>query len=478
MKRVFVLLPILFLGFYIMFPDMAFATTEHATFESIYKESSSIGWIVAGLFALVAGAVIIATGGTASPIVVGIGSWVGGLMGLSGIAATNAGLALLGGGSIAAGGFGIIGGAAVITAALSFSTDVVFDYTIGKAMSTYSYSKLEESSKNMVTLPMPVNESGSDSYEDALDILKAVNQEESISNNANQQAIEKAIRRLDKENEALDINNLLKNETLLSLLYFISNDYKNAKEHSEAAIKYARAAKLRRTLPAFIYSASSIYDEQFDFTGITRNYFRYSVLAEPENPLIPLLFSIYLDRLTLRVNDGYLDEVDLLNKIFLIMKDADLKDYYLQDYTIILARYFVQLKLDQQKISYLATASNDKIKRSPKTLAVVNESFTEYKNLLNGANMVMNEMLLLQSSDDESRDKVAEFHALLIKYIQDSNRLENLIVKFKAYQAEHVGIEKNEKSEWISNLLIIGVFIVLLIGILQLTRKKQSAPRG
>ncbi len=69
------------------------------------------------------------------------------MMGLSGIAATNAGLALLGGGSIASGGFGIIGGTALLTAALSFGTDVVIDYTIGKAVSDYKYSNLVENSK-------------------------------------------------------------------------------------------------------------------------------------------------------------------------------------------------------------------------------------------------------------------------------------------------------------------------------------------
>lgn len=51
------------------------------------------------------------TGGLAAPL---IGSAVGGAMGLSGAAATSAGLALLGGGSVAAGGLGVAGGTAVI----------------------------------------------------------------------------------------------------------------------------------------------------------------------------------------------------------------------------------------------------------------------------------------------------------------------------------------------------------------------------
>lgn len=53
------------------------------------------------------------TGGMAAPL---IGSAIGSAMGLSGAAATSAGLALLGGGSLAAGGAGMAGGAALVGA--------------------------------------------------------------------------------------------------------------------------------------------------------------------------------------------------------------------------------------------------------------------------------------------------------------------------------------------------------------------------
>jgi hypothetical protein len=56
-------------------------------------------------------AIGIITGGAAAPL---IGTAIGGTMGLSGAAATSAGLALLGGGSMAAGGLGMAGGMALI----------------------------------------------------------------------------------------------------------------------------------------------------------------------------------------------------------------------------------------------------------------------------------------------------------------------------------------------------------------------------
>ncbi len=63
--------------------------------------------------AVVAGgaAVGVLTGGLAAPL---IGGAVGGALGLSGAAATSAGLALLGGGSVAAGGLGMAGGTAIL----------------------------------------------------------------------------------------------------------------------------------------------------------------------------------------------------------------------------------------------------------------------------------------------------------------------------------------------------------------------------
>lgn len=54
----------------------------------------------------------VATMGVAAPL---IGAAVGGALGMSGAAATSAGLAFLGGGSIASGGFGMAGGAALLT---------------------------------------------------------------------------------------------------------------------------------------------------------------------------------------------------------------------------------------------------------------------------------------------------------------------------------------------------------------------------
>lgn len=425
--------PFLFTGLLVLLlPNLVFAASEYATFEAFYQESSAIGWILAAVVALIVGAIIFFTGGTASPIVAGIGSWIGGMMGLSGVAATNAGLALLGGGSIASGGFGVIGGTALLTAALSFGTDVVVDYTIGKAVSEYKYSNLTEYSKKMTTLPLPMSDSGPEAYEDALEILEGVDKDLPVFSNKNQRIIINAIEVLKNNKDVPDIDESAKNYSLLSLLYFVSNNYVDAKKYAISSISSARASQIKRTLPAFIYATSTLYEEDFNFTSITRDYFRYSILAEPDNPLIPLLFSIYLDRMSLRFNDGFLAE-DSLREVFDIMQATSLKEKQVLNFTILLSRYFIRLKLEQQKMTSLASTSNETIKNSPKTLEAVRDSLRRYDVLINDSNYVMSKLIALEM-DDEDRDKATEFHGLLINYINDKQRLALLIDNLKIYQ--------------------------------------------
>lgn len=70
-------------------------------------------WKVGGL-AVGGAAVGVLTLGLAAPV---IGAAIGGFMGLSGAAATSAGLAMLGGGSLAAGGLGMAGGTLIVAGA-------------------------------------------------------------------------------------------------------------------------------------------------------------------------------------------------------------------------------------------------------------------------------------------------------------------------------------------------------------------------
>lgn len=453
--------------------DITYAS-EYATFESFYKESSVIGWILAGVVALILGAVIIITGGTASPIVASTGAWIGGMMGFSGAVATNAGLALLGGGSIASGGFGMLGGVAVLTAALSFSTEVVFDYTVSKTISEYKYSQLAKESENMLTLPLPINNSGTDAYEEVLEKFEDyIDKKKSIYSSPNQELISYGINFLEFYMDDIDINESVQNDTLLSLLYFISNDYKNANKYAESAIQSARKVEIKRTLPAFIYATSALYDRSFDFNRITSDYFRYAIIAEPDNPLTPLLFSIYLDRMTLRFDDGFLDGRSF-ERVFSIMKEEDIKKYRVQNYTIIMSKYFMRIKLEQQKITSLTSKDNKTIKNSKKTLDAVAQSLKQYRILLDGADNAMNYFIALDL-EDEGRVKRSEFHELLIKYKKDRGRLKMLVSKLKEYQDNLVKVEVKDSNQADSSnwTVYLFAFLVFIFGFITLKNAKK-----
>jgi len=469
-----------------MFPLEGYAE-EYATFASFYKSSNSIGWLLAIIFAFIAGAVIYFTGGTASPIVTSIGTWIGNMMGLSGIAATNAGLALLGGGSLASGGLGIIGGVSVLTAALSFGTDIVIDFTAGYVKTKYQYSKFSEHSKFMTTIPIPLNDKGPKSYIAAIKILEdKISSKESIYSNYNQNIIKQALQTLnDTDDSTLFSNNIAigeksKKEALYSVLYFLLNEYKISKEHALASIISARKADKRRTLPAFIYAVSSLYEENYDFNRITKDYFRYSILAEPDNPIIPLLFSIYLDRMMYRFNDGFLTASSLQIISNIAMEDS-IKDKISILCPIILSRYLIRLKIEQQKISSLALTENKTIKNSPKTLSTIISSLEEYETLLQGSNLLIENWLFGENDlDNEEKEKAHEFYSLLQLYYKDKARLSNLIDDLKGYQSilNYSGDHSNTLDKDVSqnnklkNLFVFLVSCIVLLAIWKYKRRR------
>ena len=439
-KHIFTTLAILFL-----FQSNLFAT-EYATFTSFYVESSSVGWIIATVLAVAAGAAIFFTGGTASPIVLGIGTWIGETAGLSGIAATNYGLALLGGGSIASGGLGIAGGVAVLTATLSFSTDVIMDYTLSNVVSSYSYSNFVKDSKKMPTLPIPQNENGSSAYENiVINLKKNINNKIPLSANSNQIILKDTSSMFTPSSN--DAEELTKENTLKSYLSLVTNDYENAKLYANKAITEARKLQIKRTMPAFIYATSSLYDKTFNFDMINNNYFRYSILAEPDNELIPLMFAIYLDRIMYRMNDDTslnYKTIDAIRDIAFEIKDDDIQE---QSLVVVMMRYLIKLKIEQQKIIALATTSNKTIKNNKKTLRVVNNSFIEYDNLLKSLSKILAYKPMEEFMKEDT--KLEKIFVLDAKYEESKTYLREIIQELKEYQIEAKKAKrKAEEKKW------------------------------
>ena len=94
------------------------------------KKVATVGVAAVGAVAVVGPLVFVA-----APAV---GGAIGSLMGLSGAAATNAGLAFIGGGAMAAGGLGMAGGAAILTA-----TGVALGGTLGGVVSNNYFGDID-----------------------------------------------------------------------------------------------------------------------------------------------------------------------------------------------------------------------------------------------------------------------------------------------------------------------------------------------
>jgi len=457
--------------------------TDDITFEAFYKESSSIGWIVVAVVTVISVVALVYSGGTATPLVSSIGTWLGSsFMGLNGIAATNAGLALLGGGSIASGGFGIIGGTVLLTGVLTFGTEIIVDYTVSKVIDEYSYSQFSENSKNMITLPLPKNTSGSESYENTISILEDIDNEIPISSELTQATILKAIKALKIKDAGIELDEKAKKESLFALLYFISNNYIEAKKHAKASISLAKEAKVKYTLPSYILATSALYDDIFKYSTLADNL-EYSLLEEPENPIIPLLLSIHLDRMMYRFGDKMVDE-NSLNRVFTIVSTDSLKDLRLQNYIIVLSRYLIRLKLEQQKISSLAKTDNKTIKNSPKTLLSIKKSFESYKKLLIGSHSIIEALEQIKVEEDEkeieAKKQINTFKELTVQYANDRTRLQGLIKDLERYQAslsvdENIQVNEVIDTEDKNIYLYIGLAIVfiVLIGFL-ITRRKEE----
>ena len=460
-----------------------------ATFESFYttKGLGWAGWVAAGAVAIGVGVAVFTTGGAASPLipatVAPLAQWLGGLGAakLTGGAAVNHGLALLGGGAIAAGGLGKAGGAAVLSAVLLFgaevpflTAEVVYDRMSENKEESFSYARLLEESRELATFPFPVNNSGPNGYEDAMEILEGVKIDDPLAIGANRTVLKKAVHRLrwstgsydrsmgileriddtlpfaSPENQEVieqaidallyDVEGIsnLEDATLLSLLYFVLNDYEKSNLYAKRAIDIAKTESEdnlpeRINLPMFISATTSLYFEEFDPPSVLSQA-EESILSDPKNAFVPLLFAIFLDRVELRLDDGYLDEEILLHA-FQVMKSPALEEFRLENFILLLARYLKRIKYEQQRIVVLANTSNDTIRSHPKTLSVVNESLAKYRKLLDGANFVESSISVLELEDDVGREHVANLRRAFRHLSWEREKLTSLVKELEAHQA-------------------------------------------
>lgn len=217
-----------------------------ATFEELYPDSfleSTLGKVVLiGASAVLVASITYFTAGggtaaTAGPIAAWVGGLIGGLHGLSGIAAINYGLAVLGGGSIASGGLGILGGVAVL--------NVVGDVALAVALeSAFSQIKPSEAKHDFVKL-IKVRMFYDKVNPEAEDILKKL--EDVLKNDDSVYGASGLIQDVERVLERSISGGLTKTRgydyLLLAIINYNKGEYENAKRMLRIASTYMDNSK-------------------------------------------------------------------------------------------------------------------------------------------------------------------------------------------------------------------------------------------
>ena len=170
---------------------------------------------------------------------------------------------------------------------------------------------------------------------------------------------------------------------------------------------------------------------------------RYAVLAEPDNPLLPLVFAIYMDRLMLVTSDAGFDP-DAWQGILSIMRDPEVEKHRFVNLQLLFVRYVTLLKVNQQRIASLATTVNQTIREHPQTLRVVETALSDYDMILDSADAVLRMLRDDRQAGKRANAATLESHRLLLfDYANDSGRLTGLTV---ALRAEQVALEGRRQA--------------------------------
>lgn len=444
MRKLYLIMAALLLILAVSVVPESVPAADYASFESFYKEGLSLkSWIIGGVLAVVGVAAVFFTAGAAAPFTAAIGSAIGGMMGLSGAAATSAGLALLGGGSLAAGGFGMLGGTVLLTAI--FEGSVLGGTQIAQSMlNKKNYTELCEQVKNYPNFPPIQNGSGpkvigvvKDELQEKYDMKLLPSSPQNIS------AVEDAIWELKKwsppkekfysiHHDATVRREKLRVYSLRAILEFMRNDNDAAYEYADLAWKEKRNEDGSTSVPNFIRAVAGVFTGNLEIKT-SMEIFQTVVLEESSTPILPLLYSIYISRVGAmnKVDSLFLKEV---GDSSLRIDKKEIRDVVsAQIMTAILAKLWE----NQETINfYLQNA--DQLNPG-KSAGAAKNLVAEYDDVLKYAKRYIK---TLDRETDNGRDFYLKSDDALRKY---ANSLEDL--KEAAAALEKAASEENSESQ-------------------------------
>lgn len=416
----------------LLFQDTALAK-DYASFKSFYIESTLKSWLIGCGLAVAGTAMVVFFPALAAPCVGTIGSAIGGMMGLSGAAATSAGLAWLGGGALAAGGFGVIGGTVLITAifegTMLTATQYVDEYRTNK-----NYAELCERVKDYPNLPPITNTDGPNEVDEVVELLK---KEYSIgdlpSAERNKLAIVKALQIINRYRPEEDsfykigYDTVIRHEklrvyTLKAILHFMNNDYINAYQATSSARSIYDDDGIMSVIN-FIYSVSGLMTDKISLQDSLEE-FRAAISSETDNKMIPLLYSIYISHAGAKnvVSINFLQHISALRYT---ITDSKIKNIVL--YQILIASLSKVWENKQRIVTIADNIDNLNIEQPEKIVA---EAFENYNVFLQYAYKVMKS---ISTSDDFSK-LLDEPSRSINNYFYEIDELKNIVNKINEKQ--------------------------------------------
>jgi len=414
---------------------------DYATFDSFYKESiSTKTWVIGGLLA-VGGIALAVTGIGSAPGAAALGTAIGKIMGLSGAAATKAGLALLGGGALAKGGFGMLGGTVVLT--------TIFEGTMLGGSQIYearthqnNYNELCEQVKDYPNLPPIVNDSGPDEIEKVVDLFKKhynFNALPSAKENVDTIHVAlTALNRYEPEKDAfykIGYDSVIRHEqlrvqTLKAILCFMDNDYKFAYKTALNAKQFYKSESDdgKKSVLLFIQSIAGLMANEIDI-DTSLKYFRYAIMEEPDSPMLPLLYSIYISRA------GALDVVtiDFINELYSIGSHIHKEKIKTVVNSQILTAAISKIWEEKNKIVYLLD-NYDNLDRE-KAKVMIKHSYKNFNSFLEFAKAVKTFGIRYNDDTKEFWDKANDS---INNYRNDSKELEKRIDEFEKHSDNQI----------------------------------------
>lgn len=460
----------------------AFAGSDPLTFHEFYSKGISPWvWVIGISFALVAIGVAIFTGGSGGALSAAIGGWIGGLFGLTGAAATNFGLALLGGGAVAAGGFGMAGGVVVLTALFEFSV-LAGTIAVEKIAISFEEAKFIEQSKKLSVLPLPLKTTGSKTYKQTIKYLdKQYRKEELHTSEFNQKVLSDAVSSLEKclNDQAKDLQSMV----LLTLLYHQRggpDDCRKCRDLSDRVIDTAQRDGLKRaelTLPLALKAICSLGTENQN-ASIIANEFHVVAAMEKKKELILIAAAVFADRFITR--DDLVNGQDLAR---LALFAGNIKDEKLKDaYTLVFStRYNYKLNYYLSALSFFNdnAVQNDAL-LTDNNMKNCNFVYDKYINLVSCSRQMANVVGAIRPEHfGESKDlpsgtkMISDLNGSLLKHAENESVAREYFANFKT------AYDKKAFISWIMGVSVpigiaLAIGLVLAFGIYGIMRRRSQ----